>query len=179
MHFAAGAPFDQIRDRIFYFPVDEIITRQVGVIRRRLAGREDNSPQLNLLAHSVVCCLLLKMGDGEFKSLRRLDPRIEAVVEILDKTTSRMTPNESLAAAAGMAVNGFIRLFSKEVGVAPQKYSRRKRIEKASHLLHFTDKKIDEIAEETGFLDRYHFSRAFRETTNYSPAEFRRRRILL
>jgi transcriptional regulator GlxA family with amidase domain len=141
------------------------------------ANPTKNMLQMSLLSHSVICSSLLRINFNELKSLKKPDARIGKALELLNRNLSSLQSNETLAENIGMSVNGFIRLFMNEVGTTPQKYSRRKRIEKASILLHFTDKKIDEIANETGFLDRYHFSRAFKEITNYSPAEFRKRSI--
>jgi AraC-like DNA-binding protein len=69
--------------------------------------------------------------------------------------------------------NGFIRLFSTETGFSNLQYSRRKRVEKACLLLHFTNQ-LDEIARKTGFQYRYYFSRVFKQVTNYSPAQYKR-----
>lgn len=178
LHFTAGVPFDQIKSKIYFFSADEIVMKQIEMIRSLIPSQAVlGSVHLGLLAHSVICSMLLKIKDSEFKRLKRCSPLIEDALDTLNKKTSTIVPNEELAANAGMSVNGFIRLFAKELGITPQKYSRRKRIEKASILLHLTNKSLDDIATETGFLDRYHFSRAFKETTNYSPAEFRKRQI--
>lgn len=177
LHFTAGAPFDQIKSKIYLFPTDNCVIKQIRMIQSFIPDRTLNFVHLSLLTHSIACSMLLKIGENEFQRLKRCDPRIEMAMNTLNKNTSEIISNEALAEDASMSVNGFVRLFMKELGITPQKYSRRKRIEKASILLHFTDKKIDEIAVETGFLDRYHFSRVFKETTNYSPAEFRKCRI--
>lgn len=177
LHFTAGTPFDRIKSKIYFFPVDEIVSGLIAMILKLLPERTFNSTRLTLMAHSAVGCLLLHIAEKELQGMKKYDPRIEAAVDLLNKNISTITPNEYLAENAGMSVNGFIRLFADELGITPQKYSRRRRIEEASVLLHFSDKTIDKIAQETGFLDRYHFSRAFKETTNYSPAEFRKHRI--
>ena len=64
--------------------------------------------------------------------------------------------------------------FRKETGESPQQYSRRIRVEAACRYLRYSDKTIDEIAELTGFPDRYYFSRVFRQLQHYPPAEYRR-----
>lgn len=179
IHFTVGAPFDQIKSRIYLFSDDEVFLKQLKMLQSFSINRAKHMLQMSLLSHSVISSSLLRVNFNDIKRLKKYDARIEKTLKFLNKNLSLLYSNESLAENVGMSVNGFIRLFMSELGITPQKYSRRKRIEKASILLHFTDKKIDKIANETGFLDRYHFSRAFKETTNYSPAEFRKRRILL
>jgi AraC-like DNA-binding protein len=173
IHFTAGIPFDRIKNRIYLLPVDGIADRQMHMLKELLPDKERNPIRMDLLSSSVICFMLSKIDADDYAVLRKLDPRVEAAKSTLDKITSRIISNDALAEDAKMSVNGFIRLFASELGVTPQKYSRRKRIEKASLLLRFTDKKVEEIARETGFLDRYHFSRAFKEITKRSPAEFR------
>lgn len=177
IHFIAGSPFDQIKNRIFLFHTDEIVLKQIETVCSIDPDRNLSAAHRILLGHSIICCMLMKIKATEFTTLKRYDPRIEAAISILNKNTSTILSNENVAELVGMSVNGFIRLFLKEFGITPQKYSRIKRIEKASILLHFTDKTIDQIAKETGFLDRFHFSRVFKETTKHTPVEFRKRKI--
>ena len=73
-----------------------------------------------------------------------------------------------------MSRDGFLRLFEQETGRSPQFYWRKKRIEKACELLISTSLSIDEIAEKTGFADRYHFSRVFSNFLKNSPVKFRK-----
>jgi len=177
IHFTAGPPFEQIKSRIYFFPADEIFRRQVKMLKALIPYRSEKMLQMNLLSHSLLCSVLSGINKNELASSKRCDPKVKNALETLRKETSMILSNETLAENAGMSVNGFIRLFTSELGVTPQMYSRKKRIEKASILLHFTDKKIEEIAKETGFPERHHFSRVFKEITNHSPAEFRQNRI--
>lgn len=177
IHFTAGTPFDQIKSHIYFFPIQDLFRKPIERLQTLSPLRSEKTVQMSLLSHSLVCSVLSEISETDFAALRKLDFRIENAVKILNDETSTVFSNEMLAENVGMSVNSFIRLFMSNLGVTPQKYSRRKRIEKASILLHFTDKKMEEIAKETGFLDRYHFSRVFREITNYSPADFRKRRI--
>jgi AraC-like DNA-binding protein len=47
-------------------------------------------------------------------------------------------------------------------------------MEKATYMLCYTCRKIEEIAEMTGFTDRYHFSRVFKHQRGKSPAAYRK-----
>lgn len=177
MHFTVGPPFERIKSKIFYVDVNETLISQFKKAQALLLCRSKKPIQISLISQALTCLILSEIDENEFGEIKKYDPRIEHALTILDKETSTLIPNEILAEDVEMSVNGFIRLFANEVGITPQKYSRRRRIEAASRLLHFTDKKIEEIAEETGFLDRYYFSRAFKQITHYSPAEFRSHRI--
>ena len=54
-----------------------------------------------------------------------------------------------------------------------EKYVTKVRVSKAATLLSGSKLSIDEIAEQTGFPNRYYFSRVFKKMTNHSPADFR------
>jgi len=79
-----------------------------------------------------------------------------------------------LARRTGMHVNTFTRLFKRATGHAPQGYYNRLRLQRAVLLLLSTHHTIDDIAEQTGFCDRFHFSRAFARQYGSGPADFRR-----
>jgi AraC-like DNA-binding protein len=72
-----------------------------------------------------------------------------------------------------MSLNSFLILFQQETGLPPQAWFRRKRLEQACKRLHFSEVSIEEIAEASGFCDRYHFSRAFKNAYAIGPAEYR------
>ena len=73
-----------------------------------------------------------------------------------------------------MATNAFTRLFTDELDISPQRFVKKKRIDKACVLLHHFDYSIDRVASETGFSDRYHFSKIFKQITGFSPAKYRK-----
>lgn len=66
------------------------------------------------------------------------------------------------------------RLFKKEFGVNYWTYVMKVRMEKAAELLAGTNWKNSRIAEQTGFLDESHFSRAFKKFYGVTPKEYRR-----
>ena len=82
--------------------------------------------------------------------------------------------NTLLAEACKLELRTFLRKFRQETGETPQQFSRRIRTEKASEYLTYTDMSIEEIAEKTGFPDRYYFSRVFYQLQDMPPASFRR-----
>jgi len=87
---------------------------------------------------------------------------------------SQPLSNDELAGRVGMNTNAFIRLFKQATGKPPQAYHTNLRLERACMLLSHTRRGIPEIAEETGFCDRYHFTNVFTRKRKLSPAAFRR-----
>jgi AraC-like DNA-binding protein/mannose-6-phosphate isomerase-like protein (cupin superfamily) len=80
---------------------------------------------------------------------------------------------KELAAAAGMSPEHFCREFRRVYGEAPLEMRNRLRINAAAKLIRFSDRPIKQIAEELGYSDIYHFSKAFKKQTGRSPGKFR------
>ena len=64
----------------------------------------------------------------------------------------------------------------KEEGASLQQLKDEVRLERARDLLYRTDKPIKQVAAAVGFRNENSFSRAFKERTGESPAQFRRLR---
>jgi len=103
----------------------------------------------------------------------KTDARILKVLSYMDEHLKPSTSNSDLAREARMSVGALNHLFKEQTGHSLQALLRRKRIEKAVMLLQFSDLSIEQIAEETGFCDRYHFSKVFRTFQGAGPAAFR------
>lgn len=86
--------------------------------------------------------------------------------------------NADLAEQCGMSEFAFIRRFREALGQTPSRYILERRVMDAAQRLMFTDQKLDQIADQTGFHDRSHLSRVFREYIGASPAAYRKQRQL-
>ena len=159
--------------RIFRLPVEETVLGMISRFIQREVSSEKRQLQL-FSAVAVLSSTLLRLPEEIFLLPPEYDPRIERVLNWLHGHPDGIYNNELLAKIAGMSRNGFLRLFETALGEAPQKYCRRKRIEHACELLHFTELTLEEIAAATGFSDRYHFSRVFGKIMHIAPALFRR-----
>lgn len=79
----------------------------------------------------------------------------------------------ALAQRAFLNSNYFSKLFNSYVGITPQQFITRTRMEKAKELLAYTELTVGEIAVAVGFPDALYFSRAFRRYSGCSPSAFR------
>ena len=74
-----------------------------------------------------------------------------------------------------MSVNNFHRKFVEGADISPKQYLLKARLEYAKKLLLETKMNIDEVAQSAGFMDRYHFSKAFKHYFLYPPVVFRKK----
>lgn len=125
-----------------------------------------------LLAQTILNQTLLRLPDNCFMLGFKGDHRIKEVCEIISASPEKHLSNDELARIAGMSRNGFVRRFTSVIGESPQHYCRRKRVELACELFNAGWKDIDKVAEKSGFADRYHFSRIFKQISGSPPGLF-------
>ena len=83
--------------------------------------------------------------------------------------------NAELAARLGWTEPWFVRLFAREVGVAPHRYAAELRLRGAAGRLRYTDDPIGQIARDFAWASQPTFTRAFSDRYGEPPARFRRR----
>lgn len=162
-----------LRNEIYRLPADPEGIRRIREFQKR-EGRPGHELLEHLCALSILTPALLRLDPKIFELPVQMDPRVEKLCRKIESHPERPSSNEELAEEAGLARNAFLRLFKEETGESPQLYSRRRRIEYACELLHFTERSMEEIAEAAGFADRYHFSRVFSKILGFPPAAYRR-----
>lgn len=134
----------------------------------------EHAPEQAVIARNALVLLALRgLPEGVLRE-RALDARVARVLERMEDDPTGRHALPDLAALAGMHPRAFIRLFREETGMTPMACLRARRVSMACDLLHHSNHSIDEIATLTGFYDRYHFSKAFRQLREVTPVAFRR-----
>ena len=80
-----------------------------------------------------------------------------------------------LAKMTGSSVSQFKRIFTKTLEISPGRYIVNTRLNAARKLLETTDMLISDIAQEVGFYDQSHMTRAFKTIRHVTPGEYRRK----
>ncbi|WP_319501709.1 AraC family transcriptional regulator [uncultured Draconibacterium sp.] len=174
IHFNIGIPYDNFSPGIFRFKLTDHLHSKLQLVKNHL--NHDNkffSFHLSLAIKSLIADLLTELPESNWDLISN-DHRIIKCLRFIEENIANDLSNPTLAEKAKMATNAFIRLFSNEVGVSVQKYVRNKRIDSACIILHHSNLSIDEVALKTGFADRYHFSRIFKQSTGISPARYKK-----
>lgn len=175
INFKVGAQYEKVRRKIYTFSPD--------FLRKTLRGfREMEDPNARLMIiQSIVAHYLSKIPGEDFLEQGRenLDSRIAKVVTLMESDLTTHFSNDELCQKAGMSRNNFYRLFLKETQKTPKFFLMEQRMLRASYLLRNTDKTIEDIALETGYTDRYHFSKSFQKFLGTSPVRYRKEKHTL
>jgi len=101
---------------------------------------------------------------------RRLDPRIELIVNWIRDEPSEKLSAEECAAEIGLSRSRFLHLFREETGLTFRGFQAWKR---ARNILNFvaTDLKLTYLALNTGYADSTHFSHSIRKVYGLMPRD--------
>ena len=172
INFKIGGQYDKLRRKIYTFPPDFLRS----ALRHFQKITDENARLMTI--ESIVCHYLSRLTPEDFLEQDRgdLDPRIAKVVTFMESHLSEHFSNGELCQKIGMSRNNFYRLFLQETQKTPKYFLLEQRMLRASSLLRNSEKTIEEIAQETGYADRYHFSKAFRNFYNLSPIRYRKKK---
>lgn len=142
-----------------------------------LQGEGDASP-FELSSHIAnVLHVILKEAYGEHQKIiyspdeHAFRAQIDRILSSVD--LSKLTL-DVLCAEMRMNKYYFSHRFKEYYATAPMKYVRSLKLEKAKHLLRYSDLKISVIAKEFGFSSHTYFSSAFRKEYGKTPEEYRK-----
>ena len=160
--------------KIYEFPVDiSLIQRMKKLTSLSQEGKwETGEAQIlkQLMVYWFLTGIQLK---NEVHTLEVPD-LVKSAIKIMDERIQSGISTEELATNLGVSSKTLTRQFKKSLEMPPHKFFTSLRIKKATAFLFSKKMSLDQISYECGFCNRSHFSRAFRESYNQSPAAFRK-----
>ncbi|WP_237444484.1 helix-turn-helix domain-containing protein [Sinobacterium norvegicum] len=160
-----------LRKNIYAFGVDDELLALVGQLQHH---SNQHSPLLTLKAMSILNRCLSSIDEDHWQ-VEQVEPKLWPVLQRMRQSGRDKASNQHLADTIGMSESAFIRLFTKELGLAPQQYLATLRINRSKEMLIGDGGSIEKIAEACGFCDKSHFSRQFKKQTGLSPSQYRQR----
>ena len=160
----------------------EVMTTGTPIIERLYGFVADRSSNLNCVTvRPVISVDGKRIGTANiyWRAQQKMgtanwyDPIRKAVVYLDDHYAENITV-EQLASISHYSVAQFRRLFHALMQMSPSDYISTVRINAAKTFLSTTDKRIGDIAIETGFFDHSHFIRTFKNIVGTTPAKYRK-----
>jgi AraC family carnitine catabolism transcriptional activator len=100
-------------------------------------------------------------------------PRVKRLLRMLDTHVEDRLNVAQMAAFERISEREVRRLFQTHLGLSPQAYHRRLRLQKARLMLRQTDLKVADVAIRCGFASGSDFSRAFKREFRQKPLDDR------
>jgi AraC-like DNA-binding protein len=145
-----------------------------GLARRLYRELHNSGPYSIIGVQGGVLDILARLrGRQSARCARRAPHWIESAQEMLRCRLKSPPDLAEAARVAGVHPAHFSRVFRQFTGLTVGGYLRRERVQFACSLLQRSRCSLAEIAQEVGFYDQAHFSRAFRRQVGVSPREFR------
>jgi AraC family transcriptional regulator of arabinose operon len=104
-----------------------------------------------------------------------IDPRVAWALAEMQRRMGDGVNISELARAVNLSRSRFAHLFREQTGVAPARYLRDFRLDRARLLLETTFLSVKEVMVTVGFNDPSHFSRDFQRAHGAPPREWRKR----
>ena len=164
IHFIALPPFDSLSE-IEFFPAEKFA---------HLFREHESEVKTSLALYSLVFELMLQIPLEHFCRRPISDERIFKACQLISRTGNRPLQLKAIAEKLNISVSTLCHLFKEQTGVSPIHYAMERRLEKALMLLADIHFSIEEIAAQTGFADRYHFSKAFKLRYGTTPVQMRK-----
>jgi transcriptional regulator GlxA family with amidase domain len=100
--------------------------------------------------------------------------QIARVQAFIDENLQCTIHRNDLSAVARLSKAHFSRSFKQAFGEPPHAYVMRRRLNKALLLILTSSDSLSQIAVSTGFSDKSHLSKFFKQTLGQAPASWRR-----
>lgn len=149
-----------------------------AALKRLMYESEAGLPFCEDVAGGIVellLTLLLRLTAYDSELLKQRSHAYREAKEYFDKNFDKMDTLEQVCRS--LYINRFYltHIFKSEEGMPPVKYLILKRMEKAKGLLETTDKDVNDVAAECGYVDAAYFCRVFKKTQGITPLSYRAR----
>lgn len=122
----------------------------------------------------VVCDMIA--ADMENTQRAGGEAWLEKSLRLLGERSAGGWPKpQAVAHQVGLNYENFRKQFVRLTGESPGRYQKRRRIDWACAAIYHGEQSLKHIADELGFCDVFHFSKAFKQTIGQTPSEYRRR----
>jgi len=144
----------------------------------RLILANDGGSNRNRIFHDSMALLHVTLSRPEIRWQENTSSYVAKTVEYIEQHYASPLYIPCLAQKLDLCTETLARSFKQSQGETIGQFITKVRVRRAADMLAQTDVTIDEVAEATGFPNRYYLSRVFKKITGQSPAEFRQRHAI-
>ena len=159
---------------VFHIGVSHVLTALFDAIINKDPYAEDSELMIcqgifNQLLFSAIKSLSSKSSDKS-----RMSETIKRSIDYIQENSDQKLSLSDICTSLNISVFYFSHLFKNEVGLTPNQYVIKSKMERAKTLLINTNKTISEIAGLVGFDNCMYFSNVFKKHFSISPRAYRK-----
>ena len=132
-----------------------------------------DSGELSALAHAMYHDFIYRVH--HLRTNPSYSHAIQKCCDYIELSLDRKIRTADLAALVGYTEYYLTEKFKKETGQSVSSYIRYVKVERAKVLLETSDLAVNEIADRLAFNTVNYFIQCFRDTTGYTPAQYRKK----
>ena len=144
-------------------------------LKQLIEDASDQNRAAGAVAITQFSHLLTQLKAEDLKPNESKKAWLRQSMKLLSKPQEQTwLPPQVVANQVGLSYENFRKLFTEQTGLPPAKYQRQRKIDRACADIYRGSIQFKELAEELGFCDVYHFSKAFKQVKGQSPSAYRR-----
>jgi len=148
------------------------------IIQDCLRLNHENMEEEILLTQSLYqlfYLLLKKTDETKVSHSAKVSELTRQSINFVEQQTTNLPSVQEIADELNVDRSHLSRIFSKEMGIPLRRWLLSIKINRAAQLLIASKNTMEEIAFDCGFSSLVSFSRAFKDITNESPLQYRKR----
>ncbi|MBM7655763.1 helix-turn-helix domain-containing protein [Neobacillus cucumis] len=159
-----------------YLLFDQIRQLMAKILIAYYQKQDGSEIEINGLIFQLVTLLIRNfktahLGSHQFTEMK--DERIREILTFIERNYRKPISLEEIAKQRYLSIYYLSRYFKQEVGVSFSQYVKNVRLKSAVHELLYTDHNITQISLNNGFPNVKAFNKAFRESYQQTPTEYR------
>lgn len=168
--------FKRQNDNIFYLEDQNAIPSQISkIIETTESKKQHYELANNILINKLITIIIQIKKTSTDAQNNSLNDKLEQIHDYLQVNFRERITLDTLAKQFFISKYYLSRVFKQKYNISITAYITNQRITHSKTLLRFTDKSINQIAQESGIEDTTYFIKQFRKTENLTPTEYRKK----
>ncbi len=170
----------QLQNQEYYLFNTESLTSATNNIMRIAM---DNNTHKDLMADFALKELLIRLMQTQASNMIQLQlsknqSRLGYIIDFIKQNLNQKLNIDQMAKMAYVSKSNFFKMFKEELGISPNDFILKERINLAKDLLKKRES-IKEVAFQTGFTDTNYFTRVFKQHEGTTPKSFQKDSLII